>query len=156
MTEKLSDERLLEIEEYPRDADVLSMVRELMTKRKLAKADSEAIQHLEKLLVAGPVMDINEAAKATRKYAVWCSDIRTWAVGINGSGAAVVNFQSLDEAMSACDRLNLIAVLEAIREPSMKACAAAFIANEDENPGGTWRAMIDALKRAWDDPRRDD
>ncbi len=65
-------------------------------------------------------MNIDDAAKATRKHEI----------GTN-----------------ACDRLNLVAVLEAIREPSEEMSSAGADRIEVSSPiaDHAWRAMIDAL-----------
>lgn len=93
-------------------------------------------------------MSIDEAAKATRRYAVTRTDFAEWVVGTaEPYGTEFPRFQSFDEAQSTCDRLNLRAVLEAIREPSEEMIAATF------HPGKRgplyadvdWRKMIDHL-----------
>lgn len=69
-------------------------------------------------------MNIDEAARATRKYQVF------------GDGGS--------EAQIACDRMNLLAVLEAIREPSEVMVAegeAAYV----YHPKNIWSEMIYAL-----------
>lgn len=94
-------------------------------------------------------MTIDEAAKATRRYAVWCNTQNTWAIGVHGRAKAEFSLSKLEEAQAACDRLNLIAVLEALREPSEGMVAAGVHrARRDQIPAHVlatnWRAMIDA------------
>lgn len=92
-------------------------------------------------------MNITEAALATRKYSVWCAhdDRKPW-VWEDGKRLAGP-FEDYPGARAVCDRLNLLAVLKALREPSEGMVTAAeracglwegFLAEEG------WRAMIDA------------
>ena len=100
-------------------------------------------------------MNIDEAARATRKF----NTTTIYGCGKGPSGPAVCLagddsgggefeiFPSVADAQAACDRENLLAVLEAIREPTQAMIDAA--------PGGdlatlhgavyVWRAMIGAL-----------
>lgn len=91
-------------------------------------------------------MSIGESAKATRRYVFWRSSDDFWSVGIDGIGNAVAQFRSPVEAQAACDRLNLLAVLEAIREPTERMVAAARRAGYGAEFCAPieWRAMIDA------------
>lgn len=94
-------------------------------------------------------MTISDAARATRRYAVWRRSGAAFVV----SGAPVdltlpdlPTFRKRSEAEAACDRLNLLAVLEAIREPDEAMLQAAYtIPGGEDEPGDHWRAMIDAL-----------
>ena len=95
-------------------------------------------------------MSIDKAAKATRRYCV--EHHREWSGKTNNG----LNFGILiglgwrwlatsGEAQAACDRLNLLAVLEAIREPSDGMIEAerrtgGWVIND----GDIWRVMIDA------------
>ena len=87
-------------------------------------------------------MNVDEAARATRKYKM------EWMACDNGSVIEFVSSDSPDN-QAACDRLNLIAVLEAIREPSEAMVWAppsrANQSPEDSMYAGIYRAMIDAL-----------
>lgn len=80
-------------------------------------------------------MNLTEAARATRKYFVTDS----------GEIALTVDVIRRDraEAQSACDRLNLAAVLEAIREPSDS--SLAYVAPEEDAAKAHWINMVDAL-----------
>lgn len=69
-------------------------------------------------------MNIDEAARATRAffYSSWNGlwDAKVWQVFTSSEHvAASKGFSSRDEAQAACDRLNLRAVLEAIRDTSL-------------------------------------
>lgn len=98
-------------------------------------------------------MNIDEAARATRKYKM--SFI--YGCGKGPSGIAVCMegedddyikmFSGTAEAQTACDYLNLLAVLEAIREPSAEMNRAGYDAFEDGYVAAAPRytAMIDAL-----------
>jgi hypothetical protein len=82
-------------------------------------------------------MTIKDAVKAMRAhrvhiYADFCL--------VDG-----VRYDALDAAQAACDRLNLLAVLEAIMEPTTAMIKAGWIDKEDVNPDDIWGAMIDAL-----------
>lgn len=93
--------------------------------------------------------DLAEAARATRKYEVTMTkndqsgDVFWNAV--RGS-THIYQFNCRDEAQAACDWLNLLAVLKALREPSDGMIEAerrtgGWVIND----GDIWRAMIDAL-----------
>ena len=95
---------------------------------------------------------IAEAARATRKYEVTMTkndqsgDVFWNAV--RGS-THIYQFNCRDDAQDACDRLNLLAALEALREPSEGMVAAGVHrARRDQIPAHVlatnWRAMIDA------------
>ena len=98
-------------------------------------------------------MNIDEAARATRKYwsaPHWEYQDVYFADHAGGDPENVgALYGSCAEAQAACDRLNLLAVLEAIREPS----AAMLCTGADADDGQTgiervkhiYRAMIDAL-----------
>ncbi len=58
-------------------------------------------------------MNMDEATRATRKYKVWRLSNFNWAV--DGK-----EYLLHEEAQAACDRLNLLAVLEAIRDALMQ------------------------------------
>lgn len=84
--------------------------------------------------------DLTEAARATRRYFITRSG--TIAIAVD------VVQKELTDTQAACDRLNLLAVLEALREPSEGMATAAervcglwegFLAENG------WRAMIDKL-----------
>ncbi len=98
--------------------------------------------------------DIAAAARATRKhFFTWhgLSYAEVWQVFVAKSGtAASGGFHSEEDAKAVCDRLNLLAVLEALRETSDGMVAAGVHrARIDQIPGHvlavTWRTMIDAL-----------
>ena len=90
-------------------------------------------------------MNLTEAAKATAEFFVTRVDFGEFCVGTHEGYARSV--QTHAEAIVVRDRLNLLGVLEAIREPTQAMIDAA--------PGGdlatlhgavyVWRAMIDAL-----------
>jgi ribonuclease HI len=95
-------------------------------------------------------MTIADAARATRKY---FAARRAMPGGMGGF--AVYDrtmkpagiFRTEAEAQATCDRLNLLAVLDAMREPSEAMFAAArhrcaFVYND--MVADIWRAMIDA------------
>ena len=88
-------------------------------------------------------MSIDEAAGATRRCGVEAS-IRGGFYIVGGQC-----FAHLEEAKAACDRLNLIAVLEAIREPTKAMVRAATNATGQFDIGHefvtAWQAMIDTL-----------
>lgn len=91
--------------------------------------------------------DLTEAARATRKYEVTMTkndqsgDVFWNAV--RGS-THIYQFNCRDEAQAACDRLNLLAVLKALREPS-EGMVDAIGVGTVETDANRWRAMIDAL-----------
>ena len=81
-------------------------------------------------------MTIADAARATRRY--------------RKKGLLILNSETLKYEAgneAKCDRLNLIAALEAIREPSEAMCSAAPKDDLKTAHGAVyvWRAMIDAL-----------
>lgn len=94
-------------------------------------------------------MNIDKAMMETRRYFVlsWSPDAFTVGTRRTDISAPSLNrtFKTRAEAQIACDRMNLLAVLEAIREPSEAMC----IAGDDEDgtiqPQWYWRTMIDAL-----------
>ena len=102
---------------------------------------------------------IAEAARATRRYHMDCSlhtGVQTCFVVESASGNITLGpiLYSSTEAQAACDRLNLLAVLEAIRKPSegmLRASDRFAHTDETENIDWKgiariqWRAMIDAL-----------
>lgn len=95
-------------------------------------------------------MTIDEAARATRRY--MAHDEFTWGESSvvlddgTDNGKLVEKFTSDEQAQAACDRLNLIAVLEAIREPSITMCSGLVSnTNATADPRWYWRLMIDAL-----------
>ena len=91
-------------------------------------------------------MNIDEAARATRGFYIeWngLKDAQVWQVFTSEHVAASRGFNSRDDAQAACDRLNLIAVLEAIREPSDS--SLAYVAPEEDAAKAHWINMIDAL-----------
>lgn len=97
--------------------------------------------------------DLTEVALATRKYYMDCSlhtGVQTCFI-VDGASQKValgpIMYSSV-KAQAACDRLNLLAVLEALREPSEGMVAAAekacglwegFLAEKG------WNVMIDKL-----------
>lgn len=94
--------------------------------------------------------DLTEAARATRRYVIlgWTGFPKIYDGHKNIEDAVAGPFKSRDAALKDCDRLNLVAVLEALREPSNEMATAAekacglwegFLAEK------AWRAMIDAL-----------
>ena len=104
-------------------------------------------------------MNIGEAAAATRKYSVYHAPGEYyWIVSSAPSVSQMRDFgikaalTSEREAQSACDRLNLLAVLACIREGSDAMCAAGSQDHKDAwGPDApifehsVYRAMIDAL-----------
>ena len=98
-------------------------------------------------------MNIDEAAKATRKYEFaenWIYDHWEYSVHlVENDYQRIAIYKDQDEAIAACDRLNLIAALEAIREPSEAMQKAAMDRDGFDTEGnlyiGIFRAMIDAL-----------
>ena len=95
-------------------------------------------------------MNIDEAARATRKYQWVCHD-GEWFVEGTTVPESVGPFETLQEAACACDRLNMLAVLEAIREPNIEAHLAGseILMQKCFRPevvsNLVFRAMIDAL-----------
>lgn len=95
-------------------------------------------------------MSIDEAARATRRY--MAHDEFTWGESsvvlddATDNGKLVEKFTSDEQAQAACDRLNLIAVLEAIMEPSermvMAADRASYIWQEAFEPKDAWLSML--------------
>ena len=97
-------------------------------------------------------INIKDAAKETRKYFFTYYDACLGPVVCidDGDNTIIRKCENEDEAESVCDRLNLIAVLEAIREPSETMVdAAVYRAMRDQIPAHVlsvnWRVMIDAL-----------
>lgn len=96
-------------------------------------------------------MNIDEAAKATRKYEFaenWIYDHWEYSVHlVENDYQRIAIYKYQDEAIAACDRLNLIETLKAIREPSEAMCSAAPKDDLKTAHGAVyvWRAMIDAL-----------
>lgn len=98
-------------------------------------------------------MNIDKAMIETRRYFVlsWSPDAFT--IGTNRPDVSLPSldctFKTRVEAQIVCDRLNLIAVLEAIREPSEAMVWAppsrANQSPEDSMYAGIYRTMIDAL-----------
>ena len=99
--------------------------------------------------------DLAEAARATRKYFVsWHGLIKAKVWGVYPqdlfdpySGELVAEIDHLsseDEAQAACDRLNLIAVLEALREPSEGVVDSGDAVAAYGGVIEVWSAMIDA------------
>ena len=94
--------------------------------------------------------DLAEAARATRKY--WPAPHREYVsvyyVAFDGPQDPEnigELFYSFKEAQAACDRLNLLAVLKALREPidgmiEAERRTGGWVIND----GDIWRAMIDA------------
>lgn len=101
-------------------------------------------------------MSIDDAARATRKY--WSAPHWEYQdvyfadhAGCDPENVGAL-YGSCAEANAACDRMNLLAVLEAIREPSDAMCAAGSQDHKDAWGGeapifehSVYRAMIDAL-----------
>lgn len=93
-------------------------------------------------------MNIDKAARATRKY--WSAPHWEYQdvyfadhAGCDPENVGAL-YGSCAEAQAACDRLNLLAVLEAIREPSEVMVAegeAAYV----YHPKNIWSEMIYAL-----------
>lgn len=88
-------------------------------------------------------MNIDEAARATRKY--WSAPHWKYQdvyfadhAGCDPENVGAL-YGSCAEAQAACDRLNLLAVLEAIREPS-EAMAYSSLGQRE-----MYQAVIDAL-----------
>lgn len=84
-------------------------------------------------------MTIDEAARATRAY------FRSGKAVLTSDGTTVTKRITGDEAQAACDRLNLIAVLEAIMEPIAFMRSAGDTAFENGYVEEVFTAMIDAL-----------
>jgi hypothetical protein len=85
-------------------------------------------------------MSIDEAARATRSY------FRSGKAVLTSDGITVIKCTTGDEAQAACDRMNLVAVLEAIMEPSkrmvMAADRASYIWLEAFEPKDAWLSML--------------
>ena len=95
-------------------------------------------------------MNIDDAALATRKYDWFLQGPEGERKVCVWHGDDLLAFDSIPEAQTACDRLNLLAVLEAIREPSEALQTAAVWRKADQEAIGdlyasVYRAMIDAL-----------
>ncbi len=99
-------------------------------------------------------MTIADAARSTRKHAAsfvyGCGSERSrWAIfddeenDIGWIAPGGVATQA--EAQAACDRMNLLAVLDALREPREAMVAAADDPDGTIQPAWYWRTMIDAL-----------
>ena len=100
--------------------------------------------------------DLAEAARATRRYEVVGINLDYYVIPRRAriwhpidETISVAGPLRAEEAQAACDRLNLIAVLEALREPSEGMVAAGVHrARRDQIPAHVlatnWRAMIDA------------
>lgn len=106
-------------------------------------------------------MSIDEAARATRRYEVeeyggpdaWADLDRFAVFKCEAPGYTIAEWRANgfvsehvteDEAQAACDRLNLAAVLEALREPSMRMITVGW-QRPSMAPAEQWRTMIDAL-----------
>ena len=98
-------------------------------------------------------MNIDEAARATRKY--WSAPHWEYQdvyfadhAGCDPENVGAL-YGSWAEAQAACDRLNLLTVLEAIREPNTVMLCAGVDADDGqtgiERIKHIYRAMIDAL-----------
>lgn len=77
---------------------------------------------------------IDEALKATRNnYVVWDDSYNLWGIR-SGENIKYQQYPPItrEEAQAECDRLNLIAVLRAIREPSKNMYIAMIDALIDE------------------------
>ena len=94
-------------------------------------------------------MNLTEAARATRKYYVMGDGRGNYRVCDHNNLEEYddLRFTSDEEVYSFCDRLNLAAVLEAIREPTGQMNKAGYEAFEDGYIAVTprYKAMIDAL-----------
>lgn len=93
--------------------------------------------------------DLAEAARATRRYSWRYIRKSYWACEDGADEPHTGPFKTVTEAKAACDRLNLLAALEALREPSEGMVAAGVHrARRDQIPAHVlatnWRAMIDA------------
>ena len=96
-------------------------------------------------------MNIDEAARATRKYSVYhAPGEHYWIVSSAPSVSQMRDFRikaalpSEREAQAACDRMNLLAVLEAIMEPN----TAMLCAGVDADDGQTGIERIKHIHRA--------
>ena len=93
-------------------------------------------------------MSIDDAARATRKYFVSHNPYDGWIV--RDVGGEIIRYdEDMQDAQAACDRLNMIAVLEAIREPTKAMVRAATDTTGQFDIGHeyvtAWQAMVDAL-----------
>ncbi len=90
-------------------------------------------------------MSIDKAALATRKYVVGHNG-GWWIVDTMENISRLTSHDEAD-AQAACDRLNLAAVLRAIREPEQNIIDAAPRSDLKTVHGAfyVWRAMVDAL-----------
>ena len=91
-------------------------------------------------------MNIDEAARATRKYSVVPPILGNeyWRVIQHSDPTYTeVCFNSPYDAQAACDRMNLRAVLEAIREPSETMVNTGYYSSLGQRE--TYQTMIDAL-----------
>lgn len=93
---------------------------------------------------------IAEAARATRMYDMIWSEREDgyFVVEIDNRNSPPYGpFDSEEKAQYACDRLNLLAVLEYLREPSEGMIEAAPASDLKTRFGAlyVWRAMIDKL-----------
>ena len=93
-------------------------------------------------------MNIDKAMMETRRYFVlsWSPDAFTVGTRRTDISAPSLNrtFKTRAEAQIACDRMNLLAVLEAIREPSEVMVAEGEAAHV-YHPKNIWGEMIYAL-----------
>lgn len=83
--------------------------------------------------------DLTEAARATRKWQCTPGNV---VYSLSTDGVRVCSTQ--EAAQAACDRMNLLAVLEALREPS-EGMVDAIGVGTVETDANRWRTMIDAL-----------
>lgn len=103
-------------------------------------------------------MTIADAARATRTYATALNESGMFSVvpWIDaGAEQTMFKHSNEDVALAVCDRLNLLAVLEAIREPTegmLDACMDALDLPREPSVGyryrdgpRAWRAMIAEL-----------
>ena len=88
---------------------------------------------------------VDDAALATAKFFITRVDFDDFFVGTQEIHLG--SFKTYAEAKSACDRWNLLAVLEAIREPTQAMIDAAPGSDLRTLHGAVyvWRAMIAAL-----------
>lgn len=94
-------------------------------------------------------MNIDKAARATHMHCVHAFNVdespRYIVRKVIGGSIIPPFLSTVVEAQAACDRLNLLSVLEAIREPSVEMYMAGVDASLGSLPDKTFRAMIDAL-----------
>ncbi len=92
---------------------------------------------------------MDKAAQATRRYSWHFEEAGKYTIYDDDVGETVLTFRTISETLRACDRLNLIAVLEAIMEPSEDMVQAGVLSDDmqtgAERVRHIFRAMVDRL-----------